>query len=98
MLVAVESPLPAGMLAVQGIRRNPAAGAFAVNFTLRGNDPAKLEVFDVAGRRVLGHDLKAMQLERQTLVLGECRSLAAEESTASARLRLVHEGPSPDYS
>jgi hypothetical protein len=77
--VAVEFPVPAGRgrLSIEGIRPNPAAGRFAVSLVLVGTDPAKLEVFDVAGRRVLARDLGTSSVERQTVVLGEGRSLPA---------------------
>jgi hypothetical protein len=69
--VSVESPLPAGALAIEVIGPNPAAGRFAVSFVIPGGAPAKLEVFDVAGRRVLARDFTAPQIGRQTVVLGE---------------------------
>jgi hypothetical protein len=75
--VAVESPPLVGALAIEGIRPNPAAGRFAVSFVLPSAGPAKLEVFDVAGRRVLARDLKASRVERQTMVLGDGLDLPA---------------------
>jgi hypothetical protein len=75
--VAVESPLPAGLLSIEKVWPNPAVGAFAVSFAFTGAGSAKLEVFDVAGRRVLARELKASRAERQSVVLGEGLDLPA---------------------
>jgi len=75
--VAVESPPLVGALAIEGIRPNPAVGAFAVSVVLASGEPAKLEVFDVAGRRVLARELKAERAGWQTVVLGEGVDLPA---------------------
>jgi len=75
--MAVEPPLQPGQLSITGIRPNPARGSFAVSFVLPGAGPAKLEVFDVAGRRVLARALRPMQTGQQTIVLGEGPTLPA---------------------
>lgn len=52
---AVEGP-PNAALALQ-VWPNPAVGPLAVSFALAGDDPARLEMFDVRGRRVLSRDV-----------------------------------------
>jgi len=49
--VGVERPAPP-RLALKGARPNPARGGLTVSFSLDGRDPARLELFDLAGRRV----------------------------------------------
>jgi hypothetical protein len=44
-------------LALQGARPNPATSAIRVWFTLPTNEPATLEVVDVAGRRMLRREI-----------------------------------------
>jgi hypothetical protein len=45
-------------------------------FVLLDAGPAKLEVFDVPGRRVLTRDLTALAAGRRTVTLGEGRALS----------------------
>jgi hypothetical protein len=57
--VWVEVPR-AATLSLAGARPNPAAGAFAISFVLEDESPARLELFDTAGRRVLARDVGAL--------------------------------------
>ncbi|HEX8386298.1 MAG TPA: FlgD immunoglobulin-like domain containing protein, partial [Rubricoccaceae bacterium] len=50
--VASEAPAPAGGLAVDAVRPNPAASSAAVAYTLDAPADVSVEVFDVTGRRV----------------------------------------------
>lgn len=51
--VAVDPPGRGPELRVAGFRPNPARGSIAVAFTLATSEPAALEVFDLAGRRLV---------------------------------------------
>jgi hypothetical protein len=50
--VWVEVPSPFTRLAIRGVRPNPTPGDIWVSFALPNGDPARLELLDVAGRRV----------------------------------------------
>jgi len=54
--VHVDVPVAAGF-SLSAPRPNPAAGAFSVAFSLAGGAAARLEVLDVAGRRVWSRDV-----------------------------------------
>jgi hypothetical protein len=58
-LVAVE-PSRNDRLQVAGFRPNPARGSFTVAFSLATHGPARLEVFDLAGRRRVHREVGAM--------------------------------------
>jgi len=75
--VAVEPEMPSTSLVIEGVRPNPARGSFAVTFVLPGAGQAKLEVFDVAGRRVLARDLRGVGEGRHTMTIDEARTLSA---------------------
>ena len=45
------------MLALEGIHPNPCDGGMLVTFSLADRTPATLELFDVAGRRLLGREV-----------------------------------------
>jgi hypothetical protein len=61
--------------ALEAVRPNPAAGWFTVTLVLSAAGPAKLEVFDVSGRRVLARDVTEQGPGRQEMVLGAGRAL-----------------------
>jgi hypothetical protein len=63
-------------LALEGFRPNPLVGAAVVAFTLPDGRSARLEVIDVAGRRVLARDVGALGPGRHTLRLNEGPRLA----------------------
>jgi hypothetical protein len=53
--------VPAGVgLALEGLRPNPAAGALVVALSLPSAAPARLELLDVSGRRLLERDLRGL--------------------------------------
>lgn len=45
------------VLALEGTRPNPSAGPLWVSFTLPGAEPARLELFDLSGRRLSARDV-----------------------------------------
>jgi hypothetical protein len=57
--------------------QNPSPRSLAVAFSLPGSTPAALELFDVAGRRVLRHDVGGLGAGRHVVPLGAGRRLAA---------------------
>lgn len=66
--VWVEVP-PALELALEGFRPNPVVGAPLVAFTLPTAAPARLEVLDVAGRRLLARDVGSLGPGHHTVAL-----------------------------
>jgi hypothetical protein len=72
----VEVPL-APRLALAGLRPNPAAADLAVAFSLPDAAPARLELFDLAGRRVLAWDVGALGGGSHVLPLAEGQALAS---------------------
>ena len=59
-VVSVPRPTrPAGM-AIDSVRPNPASNSVAVSFTLRDGSPARLELMDPAGRKILVQELGAL--------------------------------------
>jgi len=75
---ALEGAPARSRFALEGFRPNPALGAPVVEFTLADDSPAVIEVFDLAGRRMMRRDVGSfgagrhvMRLEsRATLVPG----------------------------
>jgi hypothetical protein len=70
-----EPPPPAPSLSLARIAPNPARGLFTVNTTLPDDRPAKLEVFDLAGRvshvrEVRGTGERGMTLDSSPLATG----------------------------
>ena len=57
--VTVRVPL-GPVLAIEVARPNPSAGAPVLAFSLAGGSPARLELIDVAGRRVVARDLTSL--------------------------------------
>jgi len=65
-------------LALAGARPNPASGrALKVEFTLATADPARLELFDVAGRRVAAREVGSLGPGPHTLDLAAGKRIAA---------------------
>jgi transposase len=57
----VEPVVPPGIaLAITRVRPNPGARHVIVAFALPNSEPAQLEVFDIAGRLVLSHDVGSL--------------------------------------
>jgi hypothetical protein len=63
-------------LSLEGFRPNPVVGPPVVAFTLPTAAPARLDVLDVTGRRVLTRDVGALGAGRHTLRLSEGPPLA----------------------
>jgi hypothetical protein len=79
--------VPAGFeLALAGFRPNPASGSPLVSFTLPRAGPGRLELFDLAGRRVADRDLAGLPAGRHTLRLGA----GADLPPAAYLIRLTH--------
>jgi len=60
-------------LALDAPQPNPALGDLTVSFTLPGSDAAKLELLDIAGRRVYARDLLGLAPGRHTLRLDDAK-------------------------
>jgi hypothetical protein len=64
--------------ALDGVRPNPAPGGrFMVHFSLPGSDAARLEVFDVAGRRLKVLEVGSFGPGRHAVDLDSSRRLAS---------------------
>jgi hypothetical protein len=75
-VLSVPAAGPAAF-ALDPVRPNPLrAGALKVSFTLAGGAPARLEMLDVSGRRIIERDLSALGPGRHAVELGEHRGLA----------------------
>ena len=62
---------------IEGVRPNPAEGAISVAFALETAAPARLEVVDVAGRRVLAEEVGALGPGEHVLPLEKTARLPA---------------------
>ena len=71
----VEVPLVA-QFALGGVRPNPAARELDVAFSLPDASPARLEAFDLAGRRVATREVGPLGVGNHVVRLGEDCSLA----------------------
>jgi hypothetical protein len=74
-------------LALEGLRPQPATGALRIALTLPNGNPAVLELFDVAGRRLLSRSLRGLPPGPQLVDLGRSGDLAA----GIYLLRLTHD-------
>jgi hypothetical protein len=83
-LVSVHVPVSATLSLAPG--SNPALGLFSVSFSLPDTRPARLELYDVSGRRVLAREVGAMGPGTHVLRLAETSGL----SSGVYWLRLVH--------
>ena len=63
-------------LALAGVRPNPATQELAVAFSLPDASPARLEAFDLAGRRVVAREVGPLGGGNHEVRLGEGRTLA----------------------
>jgi hypothetical protein len=69
--IGVRPGRPASLaVALEGFRPNPASGAPTVAFTLASASPAAIEVFDLAGRRVLRRDVGGLGAGPHVITLG----------------------------
>jgi hypothetical protein len=69
-------PGPAG-LSIARVRPNPTRAGFAVDFTLPDASPARIELLDLAGRRVLMRQLDGLGPGSHVVSLPETRALPA---------------------
>lgn len=69
-VVSVPSPRGGAAFALHGAVPNPVRGDFSVSFRLPDAVPARLEVFDVAGRRVAAADVGGRGAGVHTVRLG----------------------------
>ena len=69
--------VPAADLALSSVRPNPAGDTFTVALALRDGSPARLELLDLAGRRVLVRDVGSLGRGDHLVQLPEARSLRA---------------------
>lgn len=65
------------MLALQGLRPNPAHGDLFVSFSLPTRGPARLEMTDVTGRRVFAREVGSLGPGRHVVALDSGRPLPA---------------------
>ena len=78
--------VPALSLAIAALRPNPSAGSVvALAYSTAGAGTVRLDVLDVAGRRVLGRDLAAPAAGRWTLSLDEAARWPAGVYTVRLR-------------
>jgi hypothetical protein len=63
--------------ALAGLRPNPAREDFTLAFSLQDASPARLEVLDIAGRRVFAHELGQLGSGNHVLNMAEGRTLAS---------------------
>lgn len=72
----IDVPVPS-TFALAGLRPNPASGDLFVAFSLPASAPAKLEIFDLSGRRLLSQEVGGMGTGAHQLRLTEGRRLAS---------------------
>ncbi len=63
--------VPALTLALEGARPNPARGALWVAFTLPDASPARLELYDLAGRQIATHDVGSRRAGHHVMRLAD---------------------------
>lgn len=71
----VDVPLPA--FALHGAQPNPVIGDLVVGFSLASADPARLDVYDLAGRRVLEYQVGTMGVGTHRINVAPGRRLPA---------------------
>jgi hypothetical protein len=72
----VTVPVPA-ILSLAGASPNPSPGGVAVRFSLPGNDVARLELFDLRGRRIAAREVGSLGPGDHLVPLSERLNLAA---------------------
>lgn len=80
--------VPALSLTLEGLRPNPAVGELSVSFVLPARGPARLELLDVSGRRLIAHELHDLPPGRHRLRLAG----AGEVEPGVYWIRLVRGG------
>jgi len=76
-VVSVPRPSQRTGMAIDSVRPNPASSDVAIAFTLRESSPARLEIMDPAGRRILVHELGALSPGAHVAKLPAGRTLPA---------------------
>jgi hypothetical protein len=71
----VDVPATSG-LALAGFRSNPAWGDLSVSFSLPDASPARLELFDVGGRRIAAREVGTLGAGSHVVTFGDERTLA----------------------
>lgn len=71
----VEVPVAPGL--ALATRSNPALGFVTVAFSLGDATPARLELFDLAGRRIVAREVGSLGAGSHVMTLGNGRALAA---------------------
>jgi hypothetical protein len=84
---------------LSGVRPNPSPGRLIIAFTLPDTRPARIEVADVAGRRILARDVGSLGAGPHEVDMGDGRRVAAgvylirltrEGETLTTRAVVVH--------
>jgi len=77
-LVPTGAGLPGAALSLDGVRPNPSVnGRLSISFSLAGGSGARLEVVDVAGRRLVSRDLTSLGPGGHVLTIGDGKPLAS---------------------
>jgi hypothetical protein len=91
----VDGGSPSAALALQ-VSPNPASGPFGISIASPSAEPARLEMFDVRGRRVLSRDIGALAASARRLEIGNAKDypsgvyyLRLTQSGRSTSSRLV---------
>ncbi len=94
---AIDARTPSAAFALQ-VSPNPAGGPFGISIASPSSEPARLEMFDVRGRRILSRDIGALAARAGRLEVGNAKDypsgvyylrLTQSGRTASSRLVLV---------
>jgi parallel beta-helix repeat protein len=75
--LSVPAPSSAGGMRVMAVHPNPSSRNVAISFTLTERSPARIELVDLAGRKILVRDLGAPGRGNHVVRLHETRSLPA---------------------
>jgi galactose oxidase-like protein len=86
----VEVMVPPCVLALDGLRSNPARGELVATFSLPHSGAGRLDLFDLAGRRVRACALQALNAGRHSVRIGD----AGEFAPGVYLLRLTQDGRS----
>ncbi len=68
--VTAVDPLSTAAFALDRVRPNPVVGRFTVSFVLPNADAARLEILDVAGRRILSQEVGSLGAGSHVLEMG----------------------------
>lgn len=80
--VTIEVPRTP-LLALSDVRPNPVTGPWSIAFSLGSREPARIELFDVTGRRVLSREVGSLGAGSHTV------ALTREERPATAGLYFI---------